>query len=374
MARLMRARVKDVTASVFEPLANASGRIDLLPKLKTKDIPDAIRNVQYERFGTSKLRGADVAHLPGGGFLCLYEHVGGRYLAFTMPRLNEADDAAVSQWGEWLGFQQEEIDQSTFLFLCHELKGFFSIRSQYRRQQEALDIIDIISNDYSGHLFEDLYNVYETPYIFKVPPENSMYDETISAYGFMLCSSFTGARSAIITNEVNNTITQLGTHPTISKDNLFQALTSTQWRHFFIEVYRCLESIYYFPWVLELRASGGFSVPIAVLKTHCRSSLNWREREEPSISKIFGSVDLDEDTVQLEKTIKRFKRHTKNKKFKRDSIGREIYHIRNSLVHHEDYESPDKMQLTGKEWEEISLYISKVLLKYVTDHTSEFTP
>ncbi len=369
----MKAKIKDVTASVFEPLANASGRIDLLPKLKTQDIPDDIRKVQYKRFNTVKLRGTNVAHLPGGGFLCLYEQMGGRYLAFTMPRLNEADDASVSQWGDELGFQQEEMDQSTFLFLCHELKGFFSIRSQYRRQQDALDIIDIIANDYRGHLFEDLYNVYETPYIFKIPKNNSMYGETISSYGFMLCSSFTGARSAIITNEVNNTIRELGTHSVISKDNLFQALTSTQWRHFFIEIYRCLESIYYFPWVLELRASGGFDVPISVLKAHCRSSLNWREREEPSISKIFGTVEPDGDTVALENAIKRFKQYTKNKTFKRDSIGREIYHIRNSLVHHEDYENPDKMQLTGKEWEEISLYISKILLKYVSDHTHEFT-
>lgn len=86
-----------------------------------------------------------------------------------MPRLNEADDETVSQWGDDLGFQQEELDQSTFLFLCHELKGFFSIRSQYRRSQDALDVIDVITDDYKGHLFSDLYNLYEQAYIFKLP-------------------------------------------------------------------------------------------------------------------------------------------------------------------------------------------------------------
>jgi hypothetical protein len=369
----MKADLKDVIASVFEPLANASGRPDLLPKLKTEDLAPEIRKLQFDRFKTVKLRGTNVAHLPGGGFLCLYEHLSGRYLAFTMPRLNEADDATVSQWGDDLGFQQEELDQSTFLFLCHELKGFFSIRSQYRRSQDALDVIDVIAVDYKGHLFDDLYNLYEQVYIFKVPKNNSMYSEGISSYGFMLCSAFTGARSAIITQEVNSTLRGLGTHSVVSKDNLFQALTSTQWRHFFIEVYRCLESIYYFPWVLELRATAGFDVPIAALKAHCRASLNWREREEPSIMKIFGSVAPDQDTITLEKAIKRFKQHTKNKTFKRDTIGREVYHIRNSLVHHEDYENPDKMLLTGKEWEEISLYLSKILLKYVGDHTHEFS-
>lgn len=369
----MKARVKDVVCSVFEPLANAAGRPDLLLKLRTEELNDDIKTVQYERFNTVTLRETNVAHLPGGGFLCLYEHTGGRYLAFTMPRLNEADDAAVSQWGDDLGFQQEELDQSTFLFLCHELKGFFSIRSQYRRSQEAIDVIDVVAEDYVGHFFSDLYSIYERVYIFNIPENNSMYDEEVSSYGFTLCSSFTGARSAIITQEVNNTLIGLGEHAVVSKDNLFQALTSTQWRHFFIEIYRCLESIYYFPWVFELRATGGFDVPLAALKAHCRSSLNWREREEPSIMKIFRSVVLDQDTIDLEKAIKRFESHTSSKTFKRETIGREVYHIRNSLVHHEDYENPDKMRLTGAEWEEISLYLSKILLKYVSDHAHEFS-
>lgn len=369
----MKSDLKDVVASVFEPLANASGRPDLLPKLKTEDLAAGIRKVQFERFKTVKLRGTNVAHLPGGGFLCLYEHVGGRYLAFTMPRLNEADDATVSQWGDSLGLHQEGLDQSTFLFLCHELKGFFSIRSQYRRSQDALDVIDVITEDYKGHFFSDLYNLYEKVYIFQILRNNSMYGETISSYGFMLCSTFSGARSAIITQKVNSTLQHLGNHSAVSKDNLFQALTSTQWRHFFIEVYRCLESIYYFPWVLELRATGGFDVPVAALKAHCRASLNWREREEPSIMKIFGSVAPDQDTINLEKSIKRFKKHTKNKTFKRDTIGREVYQIRNSLVHHENYDNTDKMTLSGKEWEEISLYLSKILLKYLSDHTHEFS-
>lgn len=369
----MKADLKDVTASVFEPFAHAASRTDLLPKLRTEDLPKEVKPVQFERFKTIKLRGTDVAHLPGGGFLCLYEHIGGRYLAFTMPRLNEADDSTVSQWGDDLGFQEEELDQSTFLFLCHELKGFFSIRSQYRRSEDALDVIDVVTDGYKGHSFKDLFNLYEQVYVFKIPKNNSLYSSGISTYGFNLCSAFTGARSAIITQQINEVVYNLGQHPVVAKDNLFQALTSTQWRHFFIEIYRCLESIYYFPWVLELRDTGGLDVPIAALKAHCRTSLNWREREEPSILKIFGTVTPDPDTITLEKSIKRFKQHTKNKTFKRDTIGREVYHIRNSLVHHEDYEKPDKMLMTGKEWEEISLYLSKVLYKYISDHTHEFS-
>jgi|GEM_PF-1870393 len=368
----MKADLKEVIASVFEPFVFAAGREDLLAVLKTEDLPKNEKSVQFGQFKTIKLHGTNVAHLPGGGFLCLYEHVNGRYLAFSLPRLNEADDTTVSKWGDNLGFNQKNLDQSTFMFLCHELKGFYSIKSQFRRKEESLNVIDVVDDYYTGHSFRDLYEFYEQVYIFEIPHDNSLYGEAISAYGFDLCSNFSGARAANITKKMNDVLWQLGRYSSISKDSLFQCLTATQSRHSFIELYRCLESIYYFPWILELRDAGSLNVPIAALKAHCRASLNWREREEPSIMKIFGLVNPDEETKKIEKSIKIFKKHTKNKTFKRDSIGREIYQLRNSLVHHENYEKPERVIISSREWEDISLYLSKILLKFTSDHAHEF--
>jgi hypothetical protein len=180
----MKANWKAVVESVFEPFTKASGRVDLLPLLTTEDLPKEVKQLQFKRFKTSKLLGVNAAHLPGGGFLCLYEHTDGRYLAFTLPTLNEADEKSVYDWGDSLGLVQEDLDASSFLFLCHELKGYFLTKSYYRKKDEALNIIDVVNDRYNGHSFDDLISFYEYVYVFKISEENPFYNEGISYFGF----------------------------------------------------------------------------------------------------------------------------------------------------------------------------------------------
>lgn len=368
----MKDKLEDVAASVFAPLIQASSRTDLAAALKTEQIAEADKDRQYKRYNTVKLLGANAAHLPGGGFLCLYEHVDGRYLAFSVPNLNEADEEQVTDWSLTLGFVQESLDQSTFLFLCHHLKDLYSIKPAYRRLDAATDVLDVIGENYQGHAFSDLIEFYQTVFVFRVPADNALYDADISHHGFNLCSAFSGARSRIVSEEINAAIIELSTYEHIPKDNLFQALTATLWRHYFLEVYRCIEAIHYFPWVLELKSKGSISNTVSELKEYCRTTLNWREREEPSIMKIFGSVNLDKATSDLEANIAPFKKFINDPKFKRDSLGKEIYRIRNNLVHHEDYENPEKIIFTVKQWEDISMYVTRVLLCYTREHGKDF--
>jgi len=369
----MKDKLPDVVASVFAPLIQASGRTDLADKLRTEKIDASEQEQQYKRYNSVKLLGTNAAHLPGGGFLCLYEHADGRYLAFSVPNLNEADEQHVTDWSVKLGFEQENIDQSTFLFLCHYLRDLYSIKPAYRKLSAAADVLDVLGDDYQGHAFSDLIDFYQTVYVFRVPADNALYDADVSHHGFNLCCSFSGARSRIITQQINAAVIELGTYEHIPKDNLFQALTANLSRHYFLEMYRCIEALYYFPWVLELKDKGGIASTVSELKEYCRTTLNWREREEPSIRKIFGSVTLDGATTALEKEIELFKTFLNSRDFKRESLGKEIYRIRNNLVHHEDYENPQRIDFTVQQWEQLSIYVTLILLCYSREHSQDFS-
>ena len=184
---------------------------------------------------------------------------------------------------------------------------------------------------------------------------------------------------------------------------LYDSLTSFYSRHAFLDIYRCLEKLYYFPWMYSLRQKflknySNFTLELDKLKNICEENLLWKSREDQSIVALFklvllnedGSLDEDnfdkiynESIFDLETTSNNLvdEQEASNKE-KKDltpntqvqSLANKVYMYRNSLVHHEDKKHKDKVKkLSDKEWQVLANSVAYFLLAFIQkfDNTLE---
>ena len=81
---------------------------------------------------------------------------------------------------------------------------------------------------------------------------------------------------------------------------LYDSLTSFYSRHAFLDIYRCLEKLFYFSGVYLLRQEflksySDFNLELDKLKDICESSLLWKRTEKESIVKLFKLVLCNND-------------------------------------------------------------------------------
>lgn len=360
--------------SVFEPLAVAAGRPDLLPLLRTADVAPERQAEQFAKFRALQIDKSDIVYLPNGGFAALISTAGDNIVAVSSAGMNSQDELALQTWAANVGWVSTELDESTFIFLAHMLKGYYRLRDEFRSSEEALNEIDIVTDDYSGHQFTDLYRLYRPVFLFSVPADVSPYDGNIFRIGSELCVANASLRSQIIDETINSAIADLLAYSSIDSANLFQALTSAHWRYVFLEFFRVLESIFYLPWVLELKSAGGMEMRAWDLKASCRAALHWRESHKPSMERLFGMLVGNADLDSIEDQLECFKDIKNADGFKRSQLGARTYTIRNSLVHHEDYEDPTKYVLSDDQWRWLCLYLAKVVGSIYKEHERDLTP
>lgn len=367
-------QVRNYIRSVFEPLAAAASRPDLLKKLKTADLAEERRETQYAQFASVKLDGSNIVYLPGGGFLAIYSHSGGRYVALSSSSLNSDEEDALSVWAAAAGLEESNLDESTFLFLSHDLKGYFRLNDNYRVANNALNAIDIVTTDYAGHAFEDLYSYYRPVYLFRIPESSFYFASDVFEIGTSLCCDNEPLRSHIIDSDISAVLSDLSNFKSLPQENLFQALTASQWRHVFLELYRCIEALFFLPWIVELKKSIPIQMRAFDLKSSCRASLRWREKEEDSIVSLFEMLAADKYLDAIEDKITVFIELKSLPSFSRGSLGRRIYKVRNGLVHHEDYEEPNKYKLDDAQWRFLSVYLGLALVQLHRKYERDLLP
>jgi hypothetical protein len=360
--------------SVFEPLARAASRPDLLAKLSTAAVENDRKKEQFSYFKSLKIDSSNIVYLPNGGFAAIFDREDGRFFAVSSAGLNATEEESLITWGASIGLDQTDLDESIFIFLAHELKGYYRLGDRFRAPEEALNAIDIINDEYAGHRYDDLYSFYRPLFLFRIPVENALIDADIFALASAMCVENSPVRSQILDDNVNNALSDLRVFPSVNQESIFQALTSSQWRHVFLEIYRCMESIFYLPWILDLKRSGGMVGRAYDLKYSCRTSLLWREKERPSMEKLFALFAVDAELDAVEDEIEVFRELKRGDNFSRPMLGSRIYTIRNGLVHHEDYEEPNAFRLDDAQWKAVSLYLALALKRILQLHERDLTP
>jgi hypothetical protein len=365
---------RDFVRSIFEPLTSAADRPDLLENLTTEHVDPDRKDEQFERFKTFEIDLSDVVYLPNGGFVALYRHCGGKYVAVSSAGLIAQDEVAITQWAIDHGFEPDSFDECTFICFVHHLSGYYKLADRFRAPQDALDVIDVIGKGYEGHAFEDLVSYYRPVLVFKIPLDSTYAASDIFDVATDLCCKIEALRSAIVDSELANVILELSQTRSVPNENLFQAITASHFRHAFLELYRCLESIFYLPWMLELKAAGKIQTRACDLKLTCRTALQWREKELPSMERLFSLIASDKRLDVVEDSVELFTELKNSVDFSRGQLGKRVYAIRNGMVHHEDYEEPNQYKPNDNQWRSLSLYIALVLAKITIKYERDLTP
>lgn len=148
-------------------------------------------------------------------------------------------------------------------------------------------------------------------------------------------------------------------------ENIYSAITSTHWRHSFLELYRCLENLYFFPTLRELDKL--FSGKVECTKIfESFDIISWKPKEEDAICDLIKTASLRAylenfktalDVVQLNDTAD-----------ETNILARKIYKLRNSIVHWRFYQKPIFSNL---DWNNIIKYMCELILDIYSSYNVE---
>jgi len=358
----MAKNIRDYQDSAFRPLVAASGGNYDLNSLRTADLQEEIKAKQYDRFGSLQFADDGPLYLPRGGFFSHLQDKQNHIVAISALGLIDDDVRKLNSHFEDEGFSEEKLDPALFLFLVHNAQGFYLLKDSHRSPAQASDILGFPDDsEYSGHDINDLIDAYNDVHVYSASKNLLITDANSNLLATEAMCKISALRSQIISQAFADEIAKILYHPFFPVDNLFLALAVSKWKHAFLEIFRCLESVFFLPWIIKLKRDGGFSGSLFELKVHCRKVLHWREKSNTSIEELFELIPSNEDMEELESKIDCISEIKSLDNFRRSLIGRKLYKIRNSLVHHEDFEDEQFGNFTEEQWAFLALYLVSFL-------------
>lgn len=356
---------------IFAPLVGLAERPDLAATLRTADIADQRKAEQFARYKNLRFNNENVLYLPNSGFCCSFRENDNVFFSVSASSFSEKDEDQIQEWLSRHRYEVLELDESIFLRMAYHLSGYMRVADEYRTRARALDVIDIVDDEYAGHDIFQLIDIYRPVKIFHIPADAPEIDKTISFIASSFVYHVDSFRSHLIEGRFNEAVSNLITLQGIAPENIFQAQTSSQWRHVFLELYRVLEALFYLPWVLAFKHMSSSKIPAYQLKDRLRAALRWREKEKDSIVAIFETLNMSKEINELEDSVEIFSELKKGAYFNRGQIGKRIYDIRNSLVHFEEYDGNAKLPSTDKDWEKVCLYLALSLERIYQHNATE---
>lgn len=356
----MARKYTECAQAVFEPLVEACN-FQHRELLKTADLAVERRAEQFNRFKNLKIDSSRASPIATGGFVAVASEIDAELLLVCAPSLNEQEGVAFEDFiFDNYEMPSVEFDEATLLVVAKELPGFLKLNSKHRNTLDALNILDVIDDDYKGHDLSELANVFQPVWVFEIAPDHFLHGKDISDVILKIAAASPQLRSPILTDEVAQTIIDLDGKVGCSSFNLEQAINAAQWRHAFLDIYRCLESIFYFPWIYKIRELAKPETRFLELRDRFREDLRWSAREKESISELFLLVSSDR-MKEIESSSEFFREISNDKSANRDAFGRRVYFARNSLVHHEDREQPDADMPSSHDYQMLTLYVCEFL-------------
>ncbi len=194
----------------------------------------------------------------------------------------------------------EVFDDALFLILSKEFEQYLKIKPQVSPEYVE-DVLDIVSDpNYEGHTVEDFSNFYDPVYVVNIASDSILADNDTMELVIEL-SRLVPSLLHCQDEEFIKLINRLSkSKHIVDRPMLYDSLTSFYSRHAFLDIYRCLEKLYYFPWMYSLRQKflknySNFTLELDKLKNICEENLLWKSREDQSIVALFKLVLLNED-------------------------------------------------------------------------------
>lgn len=128
---------------------------------------------------------------------------------------------------------------------------------------------------------------------------------------------------------------------------VLQGLLSISWGGFFVELYRCLEQLFAVPRLRDLTKDWKTERSIRALAELLEKRLSWRPKEDDSLTKVLSCCD----ETAITDIVAAFELTLDENSEPIERAAREIYNLRNSLVH---FRAANEMsEMAGDQWDNI---------------------
>lgn len=354
----MSRNASEYITEAFRPLAEAANRGDLLPKLKTKDLSEDIKEEEIKKFKEIQLSGEPVFWINFSIIKATYENAVYLFLVGAGDIPNGRSE--IDEFSEARGGFLRAIQPSEFLLLRHKLLKRYRLKPNYSTQHSAYNIIGMSEEDgYVGHDIDDLMQMHQEVFCLEFDANSSISDSDTLVTCLDICNNCPSLRSQVIDQNLCTKITDLNSYDLVPSENLFDAITSNHLRQSFLELYRVLESIFELPFLIKLSKEINTTLDIKQLSNVIENLLSWRRKEEDSIIETLELCDestLFDNKILETSTFSEFK-ETPNKA----AIAKRIYKIRNSIVHHKVRYETNSFSVNSEDWETIVLFTTMIL-------------
>lgn len=264
-----------------------------------------------------------------------------KYIAFSNLIISEDALSALESDGI------VRIEPNTALLLASlkdmSIKRLSSVNLQELEQNILTQQED--TKEYKGHDLEELLKYFEPVTFFEISP-NSIYTNRLIVEAAYHIASYS---QELINPKLEPFLTAfraLFSHDgNFMKQNIFWSMTSTHYKHAFLELYRCIESVYTLPRALSLKNKTGLTIAGHLVAKICIEELGWRRKEEDSLFRVLRLMPI---SCLQPLTLSRLP-HTNSTDWDFavqedegkgiESLAKFIYKLRNQMVHQFDAEN-----------------------------------
>lgn len=363
------ARMPEHMDAIFSDLERAAEREDLIGRLRTADLPEDRKPEQFAKLKTLKPSEHGALKLIDGRFIGRFKSDEQTKLCVHTDGLNEFERTELEGFLDSYGVIPDVLDESTLLFLTLQLRGLVRIKRKFMSRSAAANIVEIADEpDYTGHEIDEVIRWFEEISIYSISSD-SVFEKCNSWYiSSRLATAASAYRVQYFPESLVGRFSELNIMENVSPKNAYYAITSLHWQQSFLEIYRCLETIFCLPWVIRLKMEHNYTTDGLTLARQLRSSVGWRQREKDSVQELFTLVD--EDVVQSDSLMKTkpFLDIKKEEAHPR-ILGKRIYKVRNILVHQEDYEDHDPIMISDACWPVIIDYLISIVTNLYRKHS-----
>lgn len=193
----------------------------------------------------------------------------------------------------------------------------------------AVELLTVAHKDpaYKGYDFEDIHSIIEPIDLFSIPSQSRLNSLDIYRILIYVVCNDKSRISLPFTKRTISKFEKLAIEGAecISYENIYYALSSVNFRHCFLEIYRNIERLYPVCYISDFHDDLKIELSFLLFSSKLEKFTSWKPREESAIEKLFSlnPQDISEAFQELLKSLKL--ESTKDHQF--------LYKLRNSIVH-----------------------------------------
>lgn len=208
--------------------------------------------------------------------------------------------------------------------------------------------------EYKGHDLDELLDFFEPIVFFEISPDSIYSSRLVNEVAYYVASYSRELINPKLEPFLVEFRSLLSHDGSFMKQNIFWSMTSTHYKHAFLELYRCVESVYTLPRALSLKSKTGLTLAGHLVAKICIEELGWRRKEEDSLFRVLSLMPVsrlqplalsrlpyvnsaDWDFILPEANSKGV-----------ESLAKFIYKLRNQMVH--QFDAENETAITNDDW------------------------